>query len=129
MRVVEFQNSRLNLLAEKVREEEKLAGDFLRIFPRPESRAIYNPICEDSGSEHWDLKLGNLLFDSTMEITQRDYEQYHSEIIDAENVSFMRLYFNNYPNLVPILRITKREHKEDFGQRTLDRRPLPGAIL
>jgi hypothetical protein len=87
MRVAEYQNARLNLLADKVREEEKLAGDFIRIFPRPESRAVYNQICEDSGSDHWDLKLGNLLFGDSTEITQRDYEQFHTEMVDAENVS------------------------------------------
>lgn len=89
MRIAEYQNARLNLLVEKVRAEEKLAGDFIRIFPRPESRTVYSQICEDSGPEQYDLKLGNLLFGDSMEITHREYEQFHSEMIDSINVSVL----------------------------------------
>lgn len=61
-------------------------GDFIRIFPRPESRAIYGQICEDSGPELWDSNLGSAIFGSATQITQRDYEQFHAQLADAEQV-------------------------------------------
>lgn len=85
-KIVKNQNDRLELLVKKVKDENERLGDFIRIFPRPESRNIYGPICEDAGSDQWDLKLGNLLFGDSNDITQRDFELFHSQMLNAGQV-------------------------------------------
>lgn len=102
-KIVKSQKDRLELLVKKVREESERMGDFIRIFPRPESRNIYGPICEDAGSEQWDQKLGNLLFGTSAEISQREFEQFHSQMLNAKEVCILGLYI--IPYLVQVSRV------------------------
>ncbi|KAI6223666.1 hypothetical protein M3Y99_01441600 [Aphelenchoides fujianensis] len=76
-------NARLSLFLNKIKREEKRMGDFVRIFPRPESRVLYKDVFEDTGVEQWDANLQQALFGDVLEATRRDYEQLQHELVSA----------------------------------------------
>lgn len=85
--MLETYTARLEVLVKKVKDEEERLGDFIRIFPRPESRQIYGQMCEDAGPEQWDSQLSNVLFGNLTQVNQRDYEAFHNQMMDATQVS------------------------------------------
>jgi hypothetical protein len=80
-------------LVEKVRDEESRIGNFIRVFPRPESKAIYKNIYEDAGQEQWDERLHQALFgDDPLECSHRDYDVFHEQMIQTDKVT-VHLFF------------------------------------
>ncbi|KAI6185359.1 hypothetical protein M3Y98_00014200 [Aphelenchoides besseyi] len=76
-------NQRINLYLKKIKEEEGRMQDFIRVFPRPESRILYQDIFEDTGSEQWDHSVQQALFGDVIESTRREYEQLQNELMNA----------------------------------------------
>lgn len=123
-KIIEYYHSKLNMLAEKVRGEEELVGNFIRIFPRPESKAIYNSICEDSGAERWDEGLSEMLFGkSSLEATQRDYEKFHEEMMDARKYGSTELLSDSTKRMLQTAFETVEKYLEPFYED--DPNPFP----
>ncbi|CAD5231909.1 unnamed protein product [Bursaphelenchus xylophilus] len=78
-------NSRLDLFERKIRAEEKRTGDFIRIFPRPESLLLYGRIVEDTGAENWDKLLHQRLYGEEPEYSHKDYLKAHEELLNAKD--------------------------------------------
>ncbi|CAD5224466.1 unnamed protein product [Bursaphelenchus okinawaensis] len=95
-------DSKVDLFERKIRNEENRLGDFVRIFPRPESMILYGSIVECTGPEKWDQLLHERLYGNELECTHQEYLTAHQELAMAKK----------YPTTSSLSTVTRKRFLE-----------------